>query len=37
MKWPQPWPFEPPFHLDKSCDLGTPLEYEKTDTCLDEA
>jgi len=37
VKWPEPWPFEPPIHLDKSYDLGIPLEYEKTDTYLDEA
>jgi hypothetical protein len=36
MKLPQPWPFEPLIHLDKSCDLGIPLEYERTNLCLDE-
>jgi hypothetical protein len=37
MKWPQPWPFEPTIHLDKSCDLSTLLEYEKINICMDEA
>ncbi len=29
--------FEPPIHLDILCDLGTPLEYEKTNICLNES
>jgi len=35
VKWPQFWPFEPQIHLNKSCDLSTPLEYERISTCLD--
>jgi len=37
MKWHQPWPFELPIHLDKSCDPSIPLEYEKIDISVDEA
>jgi len=36
MKWHQPWPFEPPFHLDKSCDTNILVEYERIDICMDE-
>jgi hypothetical protein len=34
MKWLQPWTSEPLIHLDKSCDLGIIVKYERTDTCL---
>jgi hypothetical protein len=30
-------PSEPPTHLDKSCDPSIPPEYEKINTCLNEA
>jgi hypothetical protein len=37
VKWPLPWPFKSLIHLDKSCDPCIPLEYERTDICMDEA
>jgi hypothetical protein len=33
----QPWPFEPLIHMDRSCDLGIPLEYERFGTYMNEA
>jgi len=37
MKWHQPWPFEPPTHLDKSRDPSISVEYGGIDICMDEA
>jgi hypothetical protein len=34
VKWPQPWPFKHPIHLDKSHDPSIPPKYEKINTYL---